>query len=714
MATAPDSQTRTSRRSSLRTTLVTLLSFMVVATALTITALSYRTARRNTLASSATILGRVAGLTHERVRGFLEPPRTATELAARSLEQGVVDVDDVEALELYLFNALAVYRSLSSLSYGDVRGNFVMVRRDSSGSLDTKLVVHDDEGRRRVRWKHREPGRQATDVSRTETDPQDTFDPRKRPWFTGAQTTGALHWTDVYVFWTDRAPGVTISAPVSRGGKLAGVVAADVTLLEFSRFLSTVPISDNGQAFLIDEQARVIATPDASNLVLQREVDGEPQLSLRTVAESGNEPLTALGAQELFQGLLGGGQSELQNLRYTVAGKDLLATILPIELGSTRWLVAVIAPEDDFLGEVREQNRSNLITAVILGLFALVASLLLATWISRQLKLLVAQSDKIRNLELDRETVAGRTPFGEIQDVLDAFESTKTGLRSFQKYMPVLLVRQLLEAREEPQLGGTLEEVTVLFSDLEGYTSLSEKLGTTRMAKRLGPYMAGLSSAIQNRQGTVLQYVGDAIMAFWNAPLPVEDHPVQACRAALEAAAVAEAHYADDERTIPMRTRFGIHTDRVSVGHFGSPDRMYYGAIGDGVNLASRIEGANKQYGTWIMISEATCTRVRDVFEARLIDSIVVKGSELAMDVYELLGARGDVEDDVLEARDHYEAGLAHYRDRRWEAAIARFEQARKLRSDDRASEVLIERCRRHGDQPPPADWDGSFVMPTK
>ncbi|MBW2527953.1 MAG: hypothetical protein JRI23_27480 [Deltaproteobacteria bacterium] len=701
------------RRSSLRATLVALLSVMVVLTALTITGLSYRTARRNTLATSETILERVAGLTHERVRSFLEPPRNAVTLAAANLEQGVLDPADAAALEGHLFNALEVHTALSGMIYGDEAGNFTMVRRMADGALATKLVLREGGEERDVRWRHRKPGGGIADVVREAVDPEDTYDPRQRPWYAGARDAKGLYWTDVYVFWTGRTPGITVAAPVRRGDELQGVVAADVTLTEFSRFLASVPISEHGKAVLIDEQARLIASPDPEGLVLEQEQDGETALGLIRVTASRDAPLATLGRDPRFEEQLRA-SGAASTFRYAVDQQDFLATLRPIELGRSRWFVAVVAPEDDFLADVKQQNRNNLITAVVFGILALAASLLLATWISRSLKLLVVQSHKIKTLHLERDALESKTPFGEIQDVLAAFESTKTGLRAFQKYMPVLLVRQLLEEGEEPQLGGKLEEVTVYFSDLAGYTGLSEKLGPTKMARRLGTYMSAMSRPIQQHSGTVLQYVGDEIMAFWNAPLPVANHPVEACRAALEAARIAESLYADDEETIPMRTRFGLHTDRVTVGHFGSPDRMYYGAVGDGVNLASRIEGASKRYGTRILVSEATWTRVADHFEARMVDRIVVKGSDRAIAVYELLGEKGEIDPELAEARDRYEEAFQRYRARAWDEAIELFQEARRLRPDDRAVEVLLGRCRRYQRDEPPQSWDGEYQMRTK
>jgi len=215
--------------------------------------------------------------------------------------------------------------------------------------------------------------------------------------------------------------------------------------------------------------------------------------------------------------------------------------------------------------------------------------------------------------------------------------------------------------------------------------------------------------------GTVDKYIGDALMVLWNAPEPVADHPAAACRAALACAAATQAIGTSDwwrEAGLPpWRTRFGIHTDRVLVGNFGAPERLSYTAMGDGVNLAARLEGLNKVYGTSILVSEEVRNRLGDAFVLRHVDRVAVKGKTHAVSVHELVGKAGD---DAVERRRPM---LARYEEAQAAALARQFQTALDLLSDlppDGPATVLAARCRTWLGSPPPPEWDGTWTATTK
>ena len=259
---------------------------------------------------------------------------------------------------------------------------------------------------------------------------------------------------------------------------------------------------------------------------------------------------------------------------------------------------------------------------------------------------------------------------------------------------------------------GEDREVTVYFSDIQGFTTLNEMVSPTEMSGLLGDYLGTLSHAIQDAEGTVVQYIGDAIMALWGAPLDVPEHPVQACRAALRCRDLASGLREGAEPV--LRTRIGLHTAVVAVGHFGAPDRMYYGAIGDGVNLAARLEGLNKQYGTWIMLSDATQERVREHFLTRKLDVVAVKGKSAAWAVYELVGDRGDVGEDEIERVVRYERALELYLCGDFDSASVQFAALVCDDPGNTAASLLLDRCTRYAQDPPTEGWTGVYRMQTK
>jgi adenylate cyclase len=299
-----------------------------------------------------------------------------------------------------------------------------------------------------------------------------------------------------------------------------------------------------------------------------------------------------------------------------------------------------------------------------------------------------------------------------VSQVLESLEKAKAAMRAMSKYAPVDLVRRLYREKSEPVLGGELMEVSIMFSDIKGFTTFSEQLAANQLADLLGLYLDALSSIIQREtRGTIDKYIGDAIMALWNAPEPVPDHPRMACLAAVRCRDASRALAQTDEwRGLPVfETRFGLHCANALVGHFGARDRMNYTAIGDAINLASRLEGLNKQYGTSIIASESVVERARDAFDFRLLDVVAVKGKSDAITIYEVLGNKGEAEG-LREIVTSYEAAFAAYAARDFERALA----VLKNNPSDAPSAVLIERCRSFLQAPPPPEWRGVYVSASK
>ncbi|MBI3565678.1 MAG: adenylate/guanylate cyclase domain-containing protein [Elusimicrobia bacterium] len=287
---------------------------------------------------------------------------------------------------------------------------------------------------------------------------------------------------------------------------------------------------------------------------------------------------------------------------------------------------------------------------------------------------------------------------------------------AFSFYLSPEVVKQIAESPEKLALGGERREVTVYFSDIEGFTTLSEKLEPEKLTKLMNRYLGEMTDTILASGGTLDKYIGDAIMAFWGAPLADPDHALTACRIALanqkKLAALREELV---RQGLPaIRNRIGLNSGPASIGNMGSAKRFSYTAIGDTVNLASRLEGANKAYGSYILISETTRAAAGAAVEARELDYVKVKGKNLPIRVYELLGLSGETDPRLLEKARRFEKGLALYRARDFAAAGAVFEAVQKEFGPDHASEVYAEHCREHIAEPPSPDWDGSHALTEK
>ncbi|MBI2787714.1 MAG: CHASE2 domain-containing protein [Elusimicrobia bacterium] len=287
---------------------------------------------------------------------------------------------------------------------------------------------------------------------------------------------------------------------------------------------------------------------------------------------------------------------------------------------------------------------------------------------------------------------------------------------AFSFYLSPEVVRQIAERPEALALGGERREATFYFSDIEGFTSFSEKLGPEKLTQLMNRYLGEMTETVLDSGGTLDKYIGDAIMSFWGAPLPCEGHALVACKVALanqKKLAGLKAEF-DALGYPPVRNRIGLNTGPAIIGNMGSPKRFSYTAIGDAVNLASRLEGANKAYGTYILISETTRRGAGDAIEVRELDFVKVKGKSEAIRVYELLGLKGETDPALVEKARLFETGLAHFRERRFEEAIAVFRGVAARFGDDHACENYLERCERYKKEPPPAGWDGSNALTEK
>ena len=288
---------------------------------------------------------------------------------------------------------------------------------------------------------------------------------------------------------------------------------------------------------------------------------------------------------------------------------------------------------------------------------------------------------------------------------------------AFEQYLNPAVVEELAKNPDMLELGGKTMELTAFFSDVASFTTISEKLNEQELVELLNEYLTEMTDIVLKEFGNLDKYEGDAIMAFYGAPIPFPDHAARACYTALEMQEkLAELREKWKTEGRPELTaRIGINTGPMVVGNMGSRTRMDYTIMGDAVNLASRLEGVNKQYSTDIMISEFTLEHCGSDFITREIDLIRVKGKSEPVRIYEVLSrAKDALSDDMKSVIGHYSSGLEAYREKKWETGIQEFQRAIDIRADDGPSLTYLRRCREYLQTPPPDDWGGVHVMTTK
>jgi adenylate cyclase len=287
---------------------------------------------------------------------------------------------------------------------------------------------------------------------------------------------------------------------------------------------------------------------------------------------------------------------------------------------------------------------------------------------------------------------------------------------AFQQYVSTAVVEEMLKHPEKLQLGGERKFLTVLFSDIRGFTSISERMESQELVEFLNAYLTEMTEIVLKYDGTLDKYMGDAIMAIYGAPIEQNNHAARACSSALDMMTQLrnlQSKWRKQGKPV-IDIGIGINSGTMTAGNMGSEKRFDYTVMGDNVNLGSRLEGINKQYGTNIIISEYTYQEIQDTFVVRELDQVRVKGKKEPVTIYELAGRIGQVDANTVHRIEHFEQGLIAYRSLCWEEAIEKFNHVLDLDSEDAPAKIYIERCQAYQQEPPPENWDGVYTMTTK
>ena len=439
------------------------------------------------------------------------------------------------------------------------------------------------------------------------------YDPRTRPWYLGAEKTGKLYWTDLYTYAMNEVSGLSCSVPVyDASGKLKSVVGTDVPLYLLSRFLSAQKIGKEGAAFVCDATGQILA-PHPKSLETQALVS-----SVFTHMPSGDTEFYA----------------NYQDTEY-------LVSIHNFPLSATKnWSLVLLDPKDDLFRDILQTRRQIILISLAILLLSSILVIYFSKRISQPIVSLSKEVDRITNLDLE-SNMRVSSIIKEVKMMDSSIAAMRSALRSFSHYVPKEIVLELIRKGQEITLGGEKKEVTIFFSDIEEFTSVSEELSVEELTPLLEEYFGILSETILSGKGTIDKYIGDGIMAFWGAPQPLPDHANEACLAALRCQ--SQLKKLNDKRIRsrlpPFFTRIGINTGVALVGNLGTMERMNYTAIGDAVNLASRLQTINKSYKTRIIIGEETQSKLTLPFVVRPLDIVEVRGKKNKTKIFELMGA---------------------------------------------------------------------------
>jgi adenylate cyclase len=435
-------------------------------------------------------------------------------------------------------------------------------------------------------------------------------------------------------------PVITLRYPIIKEETFIGCASANITLDVLSRFLTTHRASSHSTTIIADStKGTIIAYPDPKKTV-RRESNILELTTLKTIADDNVREANRLH-----------GQTSSDDFFFSSPhnGEEISASFsrIPGSFGQP-WEIIILTPTDDFVGTLKRTNRQMIVLIAALTGIELLLIYFFARRLSRPIENISRDLRSVEDLTFSH-AAAPSSKIKEIRELQTALSLFETSLRSFSSFVPLDVVRKLIKTGTPLTLGVEPRFMTVLFADLQEFSSLAEQMMPNDLLTQLSVYFETVSQAIAEEHGTVDKFIGDGVMAFWGAPARRDDHVLRACCGALRAARRMQRLNLDwrAQGRPELRLRIGLHCAEVLVGNVGSSERLSYTVMGDGVNVAARLEGINKTFGTTICISDSAVEAVGSDIVARPIGRVQVKGRKHEFMIYELLGIRSSLDPEL-------------------------------------------------------------------
>ncbi len=566
------------------------------------------------------------------------------------------------------------------LGYGAPAGQAIIVRR----------IEGEGAARRETWWFETADGARTDERSRSAD-----YDPRARPWYTAARAAHGATLTDPYVFASADVVGISAAVPLPND---AGAFGFDITLDSLSALVGELKITPNSILMVGNAEGSVFIQTRACSPTAADCLPGGGEARLALTAA-----IRASGGRQRLHRHVGEGERAY----------DLFVEPMAPTLGR-QFVVAAAVPVVELSADSRALLDKSAFAAAIAVALAVLAALAGSLLLSRPLHRIAVMTERIRHLDFSDHAPV-RSRIREVLRLSESVERMRDGLEVFGRYVSRGLVERIMRSPQGSGLRGERRDITVMFTDIEGFSRISETLPPEVLTRRLSHYFEALGSAISANNGTIDKYIGDSIMAYWNAPETDPDHLVHACRAALQVAA-ASRHLAAKWQTRnrpAFRTRIGVHTGPAVVGNVGTRERINYTLVGTVANQASRLEGLNKAYGTEVLVSGEVVAAVSDRFVWRFVDRVVAAGTTETHDVYEPLGELQDASRHI-DFLAHWKEGHAAYAKGDFAEALAAFRRAATERPVDGPCRVFIGRCETLLHDGRPAGWDGIWHFDRK
>ncbi|MFZ9932725.1 MAG: adenylate/guanylate cyclase domain-containing protein [Chthoniobacterales bacterium] len=602
-----------------------------------------------------------------QIEGLFDPAERMLLLARANILSADLSIEDPEQLARRLAHALTFEKDIAWLSFGYPDGAFAgATARDGRVYLNTSRP----DGRPPTMREVLPDGRAGAPFPEKGVA---TFDARLRPWFQKAVASDGLVWLDPYDF-VGGGRGIGVSLAVrSPDGALIGVLGLDFELDDIAARLRKLADQTGGETMVFFPDGTLVASSEGRS-------DSPVIRAVRKVFDQPGKKLRTNGGGWVSDAIDINGQTFLVGLRLNRIS------------GGLACVSAVVFERATTLGAIERGLRRSFLTAAGALIVSLAAAFLLARRIAHPLRAVTENVRRIGRFEL-QDAEFPRSHIREVEVLSSSVQRMRDSLQSFAQYVPVDVVRDLIRSGGVAGLGGIRRTVTLMFCDLKGFTTYAEKVDPETAVETLTAYFEVFVRAIHAQGGVIDKFLGDGIMALFNAPSAVPAHAAAACRATL--LAHRELGAAGDLGGYHPRVRTGLHTGEALVGNVGTEQRFSFTAIGDSVNLASRLESLNKRYGTSIIASDVVREECGDEeFLWRLLDLVAVEGRREKLEIFELVNFRADASEEQRRIAEVYPKALRLFWRQDPAAARAALEQ---IAATDPPARALLARISGEG-----------------
>jgi class 3 adenylate cyclase len=637
----PPRAARRQRRWSFRTMLMATLTAQVAGVCLLVGWLSFRNGADAIRELSNRYTHELTLRIYERLHGYVSGPVQVLEANADAMRTGHLNPEDLDGLARHYWLQMRADPTLGYLSFGRRDGAYIGVQRVAGGKLVLETADGTAGGPLRS-FALDEAGRRGALIRSTPA-----YDPRDRPWYAAATRADRASWSPIYTSFSAEDTSF-VSAVIrvdSPGGGVQGVLGADLVLSQVNAYVRALTRHHPADVVIVDTDGRLVATSVETPTLRETPDGGRERIAARDIGDPRlREVLRAL---EASRGAGAAGLDDHQGTLETPVGTMAVEVTAVRDARALDWHIVALVPEAAFMTHIERTTRITLALCIGAGLLGVLIAFFVSRSISEPLRLLARKARRIHQGDLTVTFEAdSRDEIGELNatmaEMVEGMRDRDFIRAAFGRYVSPDLVDRFIADPSSLDLGGQLVRVTLLMSDLRGFTRLSEALPPQKMVRLLNNYLGAMTEVIRAHRGTIIEFIGDAILVVFGAPLKADDDPARAvrCAVAMELR-LRELNAANAELDLPrLSMGIGLHTGDVVAGNIGSDQQAKYGVVGEAVNLTARIESLT--LGTQLIISDALREAVGDVVVLGAHRVVRVKGITRALSIWNVRGIGGD------------------------------------------------------------------------